>query len=214
VVARTAWLVLAVAACLDKPPPPGVADAPPGAPDAPGAADADRRPDADDTTKTVFVTFDRFTGDLGGVVGADSICQTAADGVGLDGVYRAWLSDELTNPVTRMTHHTGPYVMTTGAPIADNWDDLVDGSLRTPLNRTETGQISTGGDICGGGEVWTNTRFDGLRRSTEHCNGWNSSTGATSNGGNVTELSAAWTDSSACPKMSCVSLLPLYCFEQ
>ena len=212
--ARTAWLALAATACLDKPAPPGAGDAPGPLPaDAP-TADADRRVDGDPTAKVVFVTFDRFTGDLGGVVGADGICQNSADLVGLDGVFRAWLSDELSNPVTRMTHHTGAYVMTNGAPIADSWDDLVDGMLLTPLNRTEAGQISTGGDICGGGEVWTNTRFDGLRRSTEHCNGWNSDVGATSNGGNVTATSGGWTDSSACPKMSCTSMLPLYCFEQ
>ena len=42
--------------------------------------------------KRVFVTSANYTGDLGGLVGADSKCQALADSAGLDGNYKAWLS--------------------------------------------------------------------------------------------------------------------------
>ena len=41
----------------------------------------------------VFVTSQTFTGNLGGIAGADQKCQDLADAAGLPGIYKAWLAD-------------------------------------------------------------------------------------------------------------------------
>ena len=40
----------------------------------------------------VFLDFSCYTGDLGGLEGADAKCQQAAEDAGLPGIYKAWLS--------------------------------------------------------------------------------------------------------------------------
>jgi len=60
---------------------------------------------------------------LGGVTGADAICQARAAAAGLPGTYMAWLADANGSPATRMTHHLGVYQLVTGAAIAQGWSD-------------------------------------------------------------------------------------------
>ena len=40
----------------------------------------------------MFVTSAKFSGDVGGLAGADAICAGAAESAGLGGLWRAWLS--------------------------------------------------------------------------------------------------------------------------
>ena len=96
----------------------------------------------------VFATSQKFTGNLGGLAGADKKCQAlaTAPGVGLPGTYKAWLSDSSNSPFTRFVKSPGPYQLVTGEKVADNWNDLTtcDGSapfacLDRPINITETG---------------------------------------------------------------------------
>ena len=51
----------------------------------------------------VFVTSETYTGNLGGVAGADDKCQALADQAGLPGVYMAWIADSVpaSAPATR-----------------------------------------------------------------------------------------------------------------
>ncbi len=51
---------------------------------------------------------------MGGLVGADAACQQRAAVAGLTGTYKAWLADATSSPATRLTHHLGPYQLTTG----------------------------------------------------------------------------------------------------
>src|SRR6185312_9164199 len=60
------------------------------------------------TQMTVFLTSGRFTGDLGGLAGADALCQGAASNGQLAGTFKAWLSDDLASAASRFTHATVP----------------------------------------------------------------------------------------------------------
>jgi hypothetical protein len=162
--------------------------------------------------KIVFVTEDSYPGDLGGLTGADAICQAEADGAGLTGTYMAWLSDSVVGPDTRFAKSTGPYVLVNGDQVASNWADLVDGHLNVSIRRDAEGSIWLGGP------VWTNTTPKGepLNTSVEPpfdcCGNWmenlNSHTGST---GAFNYIDARWTEYGT---SDCETPLKLYCFQQ
>lgn len=90
----------------------------------------------------IFVTSTSYTGKLGGLSGADAICNERAKAAGLVGVYQAWLCDGRTAPATpgRCNQAGVPYLRTDGARIADDWANLTDGSLLlNSINRDEFG---------------------------------------------------------------------------
>jgi hypothetical protein len=96
-------------------------------------------------TKVVFVTSHAYTGNLGGLDGADAKCQAAAVAGGLSGTFLAWLSTlagpeighPAAGPVHRFVRHAVPYVRTDGVKVADHFGDLVDGTLDQPIDRNE-----------------------------------------------------------------------------
>jgi hypothetical protein len=93
----------------------------------------------------MFVTSTKHDGNLGGLVGADGICNQRAAAAGLVGEYQAWLCDGTIGPRSRSNHASVPYVATDGAVIAKNWADLTDGSLARGINRDESGvQVALG----------------------------------------------------------------------
>ena len=154
----------------------------------------------------VFVTENQYGGSIGGLTGADAICQQTAEARSLSGTYKAWLSDSTTSPKTRFVHSTGPYKLVDGTTIAGNWKDLTDGSLRAPITLTETGNTVTGSEF-----VWTYTQEDGTAlTSGDHCGNWSSATG---NGfrGAATYADGNWTQSSI---EACNTGQHLYCFQQ
>ncbi|MBL4634871.1 MAG: DUF1554 domain-containing protein [Kofleriaceae bacterium] len=59
-------------------------------------------PDAMATRSRVFVTSSQFSGNLGGLSGADSICQGAAESANLGGNWRAWLSTPTVSAIDRI----------------------------------------------------------------------------------------------------------------
>jgi len=77
---------------------------------------------------------------------ADKICDKLADNAGLPGTYKAWISGETIDgvyqPFDDFSHASVPYVMP-GSPVkivANNWDDLVSGSLVTRIYINERGE--------------------------------------------------------------------------
>jgi hypothetical protein len=191
-----------------------VPDAGPDAePDAGPDAAPDLAPDATMAGRRVFATSSRHTGNLGGLAGAHAICQQIAAEAGLPGTYRAWLSDALSGPASTMVHSSVPYVLVTGERIADNWADLTDGSIRHAIDRDERGRLLDPEPfVCEGGEVWSNTTATGTSSGLADCLGWRA-TGATSNNGSMKQKNGRWTDDT-CDNTSCLTDLPLYCFEQ
>jgi len=80
--------------------------------------------------------------------------------------FRAWISDGVESPSTRFDHSKGRYVLSTGEVIAENWEDLTDGELLHPINRTLDGTLKHER------AVWSATRPDGTPYPDGHCEGW------------------------------------------
>ena len=158
----------------------------------------------------VFMTSSTHTGDVGGLDGADAICQDLADAAGLPGKYQAWLSDDSGSPSTRFTRATVPYIRVDGEVIANSYDDLTDGSnLNRAINLTEEG---VGGAIAPN-QVWTSTGDDGQQQlAPDNCDGWTNGTAAFKGDfGLKSSIGPAWTGSDT---RNCDLESRLYCFQQ
>jgi hypothetical protein len=116
-----------------------------------------------DCTRKVFVSSETYTGMmrqidpwLWGLDAADAKCQRLATAAGLVGTYKAWLSNGSASPASRFVRSIYPYVRVDGVMIASNWDDLVDGVLNNPINKTETGVPPTSQTQGVWTGLWTN----------------------------------------------------------
>jgi hypothetical protein len=154
----------------------------------------------------VFVTSTAYGGSIGGLTGADEICQIFADGANLPGTYKAWLSDSSASPSTRFVRSTGPYRLVDGTQIAADWAHLTDGSLRAPITLTENGDT-----VNDSYYVWTYTKVDGTGgTSGDHCGNWTDATVAGFRGVD-TEKDTNWTQSGT---DDCNISQHLYCVQQ
>jgi hypothetical protein len=149
-------------------------------------------PVAPQETKTVFLSSQTFAGsEIGGIVGADAICNALANAAGLYGQYKAWLSDSkralgsvpnddilvlnavqsdfATSPLGRFNRADVPYVRTDGVQVADDWFALTtcDGGTGQCLDAAivfdEHGLPAPGtAESEFGAAVWSSTGTDGL----------------------------------------------------
>lgn len=164
--------------------------------------------------RIIFVSTSSLTGRLGGVTGADKICQSFAEQAGLLGQYNALLADSIASyrPENRFERSTYPYYLPDGTKVADNWTDLSDGNIDNPINGLADGTTASSGD---GNVVWANLTNTLLYRNTDHCSDWNSD--SSGQNGNVGSMSAtggfAFNQTTLSPE-SCDSLSRLYCVEQ
>jgi hypothetical protein len=107
--------------------------------------------------KTIFVTSMTYTGDLGGLAGADIICQGLADAPGSivpEGEYVALLSTDNVPASARITPSSGPYIRPDGVPVAasfaalfhvlSNSVDLITPPSIDEMGGTQAGQVWTG----------------------------------------------------------------------
>ncbi len=166
--------------------------------------------------KKVFVTSTTHTGDLktagsgsDGLDGANKLCQSKANAGGLTGTYKAWLSSGTISARDRLTHGLSAYKKTdaSGTVVANNWSDLTDGQLKSPINFNEK-KIKQSGTIS----VWTNTKTDGSLAGSNSCGDWEKS-GASYKSvyGSGEFLSSLWTFRTS---SSCNNSYRLYCIEQ
>ncbi|MET0427913.1 MAG: hypothetical protein ABW026_05375, partial [Microvirga sp.] len=166
--------------------------------------------------KIIFVTSQMYSGNLGGLAGADAKCQARAVAGMLPGTYLAWLSDSTGNPASRMTKSAVAYVRPDGTKIANNWADLTDGGLIATVDMTELkGPTPVGTTNCAGGgfkTVWTNTTPAGIQSSAfNSCSNWSSEAGGSA-WGKADDATAAWTQ--WCSGGICSWLSPIYCVQQ
>jgi len=159
--------------------------------------------------RSVFVTDVDYEASFGGLDGADDLCRTQAaiHGLPFPERYRAWLSDSTGSPSTRFLARDARYVSTSGALIADSWDDLTDGELSAPIMHTADGQLID--NVL----AWTGTTpagegvGDGL-----YCADWTMSLEKLSTYyGSTSAIDALWTQLPA--PSDCYSLGHLMCFE-
>lgn len=167
--------------------------------------------------RLVFTTSNRWSGDLGGVAGADEKCQKAADAAG--GIYagrtwKAWISAATKDDsaVERLVHGTGLY---TNGPwaIATGWDQLASAVHDHGIRLDENGNLPQADDI-----VWTGTNPDGTALvgvTGASCNDWTSSDGLGGTGiaayGSASQSDSTWTHVGF---QTCDGLGHLYCIEQ
>jgi cysteine-rich repeat protein len=170
--------------------------------------DADECSNACEAPRVMFVTSTDYKGNLGGLSGADALCQAAADAVpALEGkTFKAWLSDDTGSPSTRFdTAFGGRYVLVDDTTVATGWADLTDGMLEHAVDMTETGMMVSSGP-------WTNTKADGTALGADHCENWSVGMfGPKGAYGTTTATDATWTDVG--DANSCAGAFPIYCVE-
>lgn len=173
--------------------------------------------------RVAFVTDAEFPGALGGLALADATCSAAAADAGLDnsGSFKAWLSDGVATPTTRLKQAVVdagyPYVRLDGQLLADDLADLIAHGPKVPLDVTETGVTLPLQEFA-----WTNIGGDGEPFSAvNHCKEWTSQAlVASARVGKVSPASAAelpawkaarrWTSDTA---QTCITPAHLYCLE-
>ncbi len=118
--------------------------------------------------------------DLGGLDGADALCQSLAEDVGAgDGTWRAYLSTTTIHARDRIG--SGPWVNAAGVQVAANLDQLHgDNFLTKATQLTERGDTLNGrGDAPNMHDILTGSRLDGTSfgdDETDHtCGDWTSS---------------------------------------
>lgn len=166
--------------------------------------------------KVIFASSDdTFTGNLGGVAGADATCNTLAANAGLSGNFKAWLGTYVplgSNPLSHFTHASVPYVLTDGTQVARDFFQLISGVLENHIDLDENG------DPADGDFVWTGVEHDGRANpSNETCLSW--TTGSVSEFGRFGRTGdvgsqffpGEWTDPG---HATCNVLRRIYCFEQ
>ena len=165
-----------------------------------------------------FVTSTTSNGILGGLVGADRMCQARAEAGGFWGSYKAWLSNSVDSPSSRFRCTAAScsaqgYARVDGVSIASDWADLTtceagDGECLAADIQSEFNQpvISNA--------VWTNTRTNGSPGgiTNVHCQNWTVGTNLFAGNTGASELKDAdWTESTLDP---CNRSNSLYCFQQ
>lgn len=160
--------------------------------------------------KIAFITSSSFDGNLGGVAGADALCQGAAGVAGLSGTFKAWLGDELGNSPNSNFAKFGDYRNSADVldTIAIGWDDLTDGTLTVPIRKNEFGGLRSV-------SVWTYALASGdASASGDSCQNWTSNNaGDDGDVGLSTQINTGWSENPSGP-INCATNLPLYCFEQ
>jgi len=129
---------------------------------------------------TFFIAFATsqggFDGNLGGLEGADLICNDLAEDAGLNGTFVAWLSINNINAIDRIEDEIYALPNTAGEPktkVINNKEDIINGNLLFhPINITEFG-----GDASTSGGVWTGTDEFGNAMTNKNCEGWTVTSG-------------------------------------
>lgn len=162
------------------------------------AADA---ADASDGAYGVFVTSMQNTANLGGVMGADTICQAHAADAGLPGTWAAWLSTG--DGVTAIGRvGSGPWLLRTGDLVAASPTELSSGTLQHAIDHDEHGtEVASS-------KVWTGSSVDGVY-STNDCDEW--TTGMLGRVGVTSGTDGTWTSAAV---DSCANSRRLYCFQK
>ncbi|MEM7159360.1 MAG: hypothetical protein AAF799_41360 [Myxococcota bacterium] len=165
--------------------------------------------------RLVFVSSEPFTGGMGGLEGAHSLCTELAHNAGWDGSFRAWLSTQVSSPSIHMVHGDDPFMRADEVIIADDWEDFTDGELEAPIDLDEWGGPPLQTFICAGREVWTNTTVHGTVATERDCSSWDATTpGTTSEVGDWGTPGLNWSWTENCANVTCSSALPIFCVQQ
>lgn len=178
-------------------------------PTPPAPRDAGQRVDssADGATnagpRKAFVSSTLTNGNIGGVAGADALCNAAAKAAALPGTYTAWISTAAVNAIDRITSE-GPWQLVDGTEIAKTRADLVKGSLVARFDKDEKGSVPPAVED----RVWTGTGGDGKSNGTD-CAGWTTTSGS----GRVGEAAQPSNNWTSLANEACSEVNRVYCFQ-
>lgn len=160
--------------------------------------------------RRAFILGAGVSANFGGLAAADALCQNDAVAAGLGGTWKAWLADTTGSPATRFTQGGAFVRVDRTTIIANDWADLIDGSLDAAVLTQANGMTPPIGSC------WTNVGVGGTAAGGGTCGNWTTTSSAmsgTRGQHNLTDIS--WTSSGS---QNCdPALVPaarLYCFEQ
>ena len=161
--------------------------------------------------RLMFTSSATYDGNLGGMAGADALCNSLATAAGLSTGYRAWLSGAAIDASSRFTSDGRPLVNVAGGRIADSLAALTAGVLlqRAP-NVDEHGVSLANSPVA---LAWTATKSDGTTFGQTCATAaapldWTDASSARTLAGSIDATNGSWTQSSIQP---CGSALHLYC---
>jgi hypothetical protein len=214
--------LLGFAACIDRESTPSTQSGDPAISD-PGSDQESA--EARKQRKLVFATSERYQGaTLGGLEGADAICNQHASDARLRGTFKAWLSTATVSAASRLSHANVPYRLVKGAVLAPNFAGLIDGAIGHAIDSDEHGValVIPGGDP-GNAVAWTDTLSNGESypwhpggTTTENpqldCEGWTGYMLGVGLLGSTAATEGSWTAENS--GIGCLERAVLYCFEQ
>ncbi len=158
------------------------------------------------TGKVIFVTDALFTGDLGGIAGANKLCQGAADILEIPNAnWIAWLSDSADPVSARLAQTTDDYLQLDGTLVAHGTAGLIAGGTLGNVYITEKGGTANKAF------VWTGTLPNG-EASPNSCSSWASADASVSGDtGNSASAGPTWT---LAVGQTCDQQAHLYCVQQ
>jgi len=150
-----------------------------------------------------------MTGNLGGLSGADSLCDEWAADAGIGGTYRAILSTTTGDANDRLAGARG-WIRPDGRPVADLPTDLfqVDSGLLAPV------RIAPNGDDLGDRFVWSASGNDGVYFAlggASDCGGWTSADAGAFARYGFSVTTVEWLDRGG--TATCDRTFHVYCFQ-
>lgn len=114
--------------------------------------------------RRLFVTSTLHTGNLGGLAGADSICEARAAEAGLGGRWSAFLSDSSQAAMDRGAESDAWLLVSRRELVFRN-----NSGFLLPAKASITDER---GNAVPGGWAWTGTLVDGSPDTADHCDRW------------------------------------------
>jgi hypothetical protein len=145
-----------------------------------------------------------YTGALGGIAGADAICQAAALNGGFGGTWAAVLAAGGLGPKQRLTID-GPVYNLHGSELAADATDLWSGDIAAPVYYSEHRYPVGGGGVLTGSDAFGDLAAAGT------CTDWTVTTGTTANGASDW-ANLRWLEHTS--STACSSTYRLYCISQ
>lgn len=172
--------------------------------------------------KTIFITSTFHNGNLGGLEGADQLCQGLANASSVvpKGEYLALLSTDDTNAASRIAPSVGPYIRPDGLPLAANSTALFNTkkelAQQPDLNLVNGPHMNEKGEIQGGDGAWTGSNGRGRRILNSNCANWNDGTvNSLGTLGSVSSPSSEWLETSDGPSsQDCDLEIHIYCVQR
>ena len=130
-----------------------------------------------------FVTSTKQTANLGGLSGADALCQARANAASLPGTFRAFLSTSTVDAINRFGTARG-WVRPDGKPFLDKLTDITTSHVLYPARLDENG-TDVGSDI-----YFTGSNNLGTLSVFGSCSDWTSASASSTTAGGVSDANS------------------------